>query len=66
MGQRGWESRLDKCAHLSKKERGWQGGTVLGFLFLHSAKGFSILPAGREANKKPANSYWRTLKRLKN
>lgn len=65
MGQRGLGSRSDKSAHLSKMESGWQEVTILGFLFLHSAKCFSILPAGREANKKQANSHQRTLKRHK-
>lgn len=40
--------------------------TILGFIFLHSAKCFSILRAGRNPNKKKASSHQRTLKRLKN
>ena len=51
---------------ISLKDGKWMArGNYLRFLLLHSAKCFSILPAGREANKKQANSHQRTLKRHK-
>lgn len=61
-----WRTRFNKCVHSSKMESGWQAATILGFIFLHSAKCFSILQAGRNPNKKKASSHQRTLKRLKN
>lgn len=54
-------SRLDKSAHFSKVESGWQVITFLGFIFLHFGKCFSILPTEREANKKQATSHQRTF-----
>lgn len=54
--------QIKRMCTLSKMESGWQVVTILGFIFLRSAKCFSILPAGREANKKRTSSHQKTLK----